>query len=90
MPDHRMPKTSLFSWLPHTRPFCGPKRQWRDVIKEDLNFLEVTVERWDKAAQNRKAWYEICSKGGIEHQLKQDKTWGQQQGNRDIHVECSK
>ena len=25
MPDERMPKTALFSWLPKTRPRCGPK-----------------------------------------------------------------
>ena len=27
MPDCRMPKIALFSWLPQTRPCCGPKRR---------------------------------------------------------------
>ena len=54
------------------------------MIKEDLNFLQVTTERWYEAPHNRKAWYEIYSRGVIECQLKQDKTWIKQQDSRDI------
>ena len=34
MPDHRVPKSTLFSWLPEPRPRCGPKRRWRDMHAE--------------------------------------------------------
>ena len=49
MPDERMPKTALFSWLPKTRPHCGPKRRWRDVVKKDLTVLEVGAGSWFEA-----------------------------------------
>ena len=31
MPEHRLPKVMLFSWLPQPRPRCGPRKRWRDV-----------------------------------------------------------
>ena len=27
MPSHRMPKQTLFGWLPQPRPRCGPRRR---------------------------------------------------------------
>ncbi len=36
MPNHRMPKVTLFSWFPQLRLRCGPKRRWRDVVKRDM------------------------------------------------------
>ena len=36
MPDHRIPKSILFSWLPQPRPRYGPRKRWRDVVHKDL------------------------------------------------------
>ncbi len=36
MPDHRLPKEMLFSWLPQPRSRCGPRKRWRDVVRKDL------------------------------------------------------
>ena len=41
MPDDRIPKTTLFSWLPQACPRCGPRRRWRDVIRRDLKDIGV-------------------------------------------------
>ena len=30
MPDYRLPKVMLFSWLPQPRPRCGPRKRWRE------------------------------------------------------------
>ena len=29
IPEHRLPKSALFGWLPQPRPRCGPRRRWR-------------------------------------------------------------
>ena len=34
MPDHRVPKSTLFSWLPQSHPRYGQRRRWRDVTKK--------------------------------------------------------
>ncbi|XP_065176365.1 uncharacterized protein LOC135806138 [Sycon ciliatum] len=39
MDDHRLPKTVLFSWLHTPRPAHGPRRRWRDVVRDDLKAL---------------------------------------------------
>ena len=36
MPNHRLPKTMLFGWLPQPRPRCGPRKRWRDVVRKNL------------------------------------------------------
>ncbi len=36
MPDHRLPKSLLFGWLPWSCPRSGPRKRWRDVIRKDL------------------------------------------------------
>ena len=56
MPDHRMPKMSLFGWLPQTRPPGGPRKRWRDVIRKDLQALGIPEERWYQATQSREEW----------------------------------
>ena len=81
MPDERTPKTALFAWLPKTRPRCGPKRRWRDVVKGDLTPLEVGVGSWFEVVQSRKMWYELYSKGVSEYQYQQEQETGS--------VECS-
>lgn len=32
MPDYRLPKLTMFGWLPQPRPRCSPRKRWRDVI----------------------------------------------------------
>ena len=34
--------SSLFGWLPQTRPFHGPKKRWQDILKDDLSSLMVS------------------------------------------------
>ena len=54
-----MPKKVLFGWLPKTRPACGPRRRWRDVIRRDLKSLSVPEEHWYNAALHRSNWRDI-------------------------------
>jgi len=56
MPDHRMPKMSLFGWLPQTRPPGGPRKRWRDVIRRDLQAICIPEEEWYKTALSRERW----------------------------------
>ena len=46
MPDYRMPKITLFSWLPQPGPSCGPKRRWRDVAKKDMQAANIATDTW--------------------------------------------
>ena len=43
----------LFGWLPQTRPFHGPKKRWRDSLKDDLSSLEINDGEWHDKAQDR-------------------------------------
>ena len=54
MPDQRLPKMCLFSWLPQTRPQGGPRRRWRDLVKTDLKAVGVSDGCWYSEAQDRK------------------------------------
>ena len=36
MAEYRLPQICLFGWLAQVRPFHGPKRRWRDLVKSDL------------------------------------------------------
>ena len=53
MPDHRLPKKALFSWLSEQRPRCGPKKRWRDVVRKDLRIIEVNEDEWCNEAANQ-------------------------------------
>ncbi len=62
MPDHRMPKAVLFSWLPQPRPRCAPRKRWRDQIRKDLQSIGVEEEEWYAEARrsrggSRIAWF---------------------------------
>ena len=46
MPDERLPKSVLFGWLPEPRPRCGPRKRWRDVLRQDLKFIDVAETDW--------------------------------------------
>ena len=57
MPDHRIPKQTLFGWLPESRPQGGPRRRWRDLIRRDLKTIEVEEELWySEATTSRAGW----------------------------------
>jgi len=57
MPDHRLPKSVLFGWLPQARPRCGPRKRWRDVMRKDLRDIGVDESVWyQEATQSRAAW----------------------------------
>ena len=46
MPDYHLPMICLFGWLSHSHPFCGPRRRWRDIIKDDLKSVGVSDGCW--------------------------------------------
>ena len=57
MPDSRLPKSILFGWLSERCPRCGPRRQWRDVVSQDLTQIGVGETEWyDKARSSRAGW----------------------------------
>ena len=49
MTPERIPKISLFSWLPQTRPQGGPGR-WRDLVRSDLKAVEIQERGWYEEA----------------------------------------
>ena len=64
MPDHRLPKVMLFSWLPQPRPRCGPRKRWRDVVRKDLRNVEVGEHEWyAEASRSRAGWRVLCQVG---------------------------
>ena len=63
MPDHRIPKQTLFGWLLEYRPRGGPRRRWRDIIRRDLKTIEVKEEQWYNI-KRRMACYVPISHGG--------------------------
>ena len=64
MPDHRIPKICLFSWLPQPRPRGGPRLRWRDIIRKDLKAIGVSEDRWyDEASVSRPRWRTAYKKG---------------------------
>ena len=40
IPDHRLPKSMLFGWLPQSRPRCGPRKRWRDIVRKKLEWMK--------------------------------------------------
>ena len=85
MPNYRIPKITLFSWLPQPRPRCGPKRRWRDVVKKDLQVANIKLTTWYDEAQHRREWLEAYNKGAENFQI-------QQQRNRQLtlkEIECT-
>ena len=62
MSDARLPKRVLFGWLPKTRPACGPRRRWRDVVRHDLKLLDVPEKDWYDAACHRSDWRHTYSR----------------------------
>ena len=50
MTPERIPKITLFSWLPQTRPQGGPRRRWRDLVKSDLKAVGIQERGWYEEA----------------------------------------
>ena len=67
MSDARLPKRTLFGWLPKTRPASGPRRRSRDVGRRDL-LLDALEEDWYDAAQCRSSWRHIYGRLEAQHQ----------------------
>ncbi len=63
MPDHRIPKALLFSWLPQDHPRCGPRRRWTNV--KDIAVEES--EWYREARRSRAGWREMCRQGMENH-----------------------
>ena len=56
MPDHRIPKITLFGWLAHTRPRGGPRKRW---MRKDLKGIGMSEESWySEAISSRARWRE--------------------------------
>ena len=57
MPNHRLPKTMLFGWLPQPHPRCGPRKRWRDVVCKDLKEVGLEEDEWYReATRSRAGW----------------------------------
>ena len=63
MPNQRIPKMALFGWLPEPRPPGGPRKRWRDQIRQDLKAVGVSEEDWYEEASNRAGWRAIYRQG---------------------------
>ena len=64
MPNHRIPKMCFFERLSEKRPQGGPRKCWKDIIRKDLNDLNIPESCWyDLANTSRSAWrkhYHAC------------------------------
>ena len=63
MDDARLPKSILFGHFDMSRPACGPRQRWKDVVTSDMKHADIPVVSWMKTARDRQQW---CS--GIEQQ----------------------
>ena len=71
MPSYRIPKKTLFSWLPQTRPCGGPRRRWRDLLKRDMKEAGIPENSWYDEALHRGRWYEAYNQGLSDYQQRQ-------------------
>ena len=67
MPDHRIPKSALFGWLPQVHPRCGPRRRWKDVIRKDLRDIEMTRASGMRRATTPRAGWKAAYRLGLEN-----------------------
>jgi len=61
MPTSRLPLRVFCSWFQKTRPFCGPRRRWKDLLRDDMQKwkMPVTPTTWVDLAQERPKWLEM-------------------------------
>ena len=61
MPDNRIPRKVLFGWLQQPRPQGGPRRRWKDIIRQDLKDINVNEGQWyNEAVTSRDSWRALC------------------------------
>ena len=89
MTEHRTPKMALFGWLPQSRPSGGPKKRWRDMIRQDLKDLGISESEWYKLASQRDCWRTIYRKG-IEDQCHQQQLRSSQPQSHVLCEECGR
>ena len=63
MPNQHIPKMALFGWLPEPRPPGGPRKRWRNQIRQDLRAVGVSEEDWYEEASHRAGWRAIYRQG---------------------------
>ena len=57
MPDNRLPKQLLYGELKTgKRDRAGPKKRYKDSLKESLKKIDVDVNNWETLASDRTAW----------------------------------
>ena len=49
------------------------KRQWRDVVKKDLQVANIKLTTWYDEAQHRREWLEAYNKGADNFQIQQQR-----------------
>ena len=60
MPSSRLPQKVFFSWFAKKRPFCGPRKRWKDAISKDLRQVKIAPDTWFDLASNRTEWHSMC------------------------------
>ena len=60
MPSSRLPQKVFFSWFPKKRPFCGPRKRWKDAVSRDLQKLKLAPDSWFDLACDRAKWRSVC------------------------------
>ena len=61
MPDNRVPRKVFFKWLQQPRPQDGPRRRWKDIIRQDLKDIGVDESQWySEAVTSRDSWRALC------------------------------
>ena len=65
-PDHRLPKSMLFSWLPKSCPRGGPRKRGRDVVRRDLKEIGVEKDEWFEEARRSRAEWRVMYRLGME------------------------
>ena len=68
MSNKRIPKSALFGWLTQPRPRCGPKKRWRDAVRQDLKTISVGENNWhSEVNESREVWRALYKLGVEDH-----------------------
>ena len=59
MPQHRLPRQLLTSWVSNPRPRGAPLMTFGRSISKDLQEAGVEIDGWYEVAQNRALWREV-------------------------------
>jgi len=60
MCDSRLPKQFLFGRLPQRCPPHGVKLSWRDSVRKDLKYFNISESDSYVVAQDRDKWSQLC------------------------------